>query len=80
VRISEGFLIFASAFAERKIRSGGKMIKKRGKKWVLLSKTSGRVLGTHPTKAATERQEAAINLSKARAAGHRIPKRPAKKR
>ena len=55
------------------------MIKKRGKKWVLLSKKSGRVLGTHPTKAGADRQEAAVNISKARAAGHRIPKRPAKK-
>ena len=51
------------------------MIKKRGKKWVLLSKESGRVLGTHPTKAGAEKQEAAINISKARAAGHRIPRK-----
>lgn len=56
------------------------MIEKRGKKWVLLSRKTGRVMGTHPTKAGAERQEAAVNLSKARAAGHRIPKRPAKKR
>ncbi|HLB95588.1 MAG TPA: hypothetical protein VJK26_01640 [Patescibacteria group bacterium] len=55
------------------------MIRKRGKKWVLLSKESGRVLGTHPTKKAAEQQERAITISKARAAGHRIPKRPAKK-
>ena len=51
------------------------MIKKRGKKWVLVSKKSGKVLGTHPTKTAAEKQEAAINISKARAAGHRIPKK-----
>lgn len=55
------------------------MIKKRGKKWVLVSKKTGRVLGTHPTKAGAERQEAAVNISKARAAGHRIPQKPAKK-
>ncbi|MGA2666830.1 MAG: hypothetical protein ABSE91_01910 [Patescibacteria group bacterium] len=55
------------------------MIQKRGKKWVLLSKKTGRVLGTHPTKAGAERQEAAVNISKARAAGHRIPRLPAKK-
>lgn len=55
-------------------------IKKRGKKWALVSKKSGRTLGRHPSKAAAKRQEAAINISKARAAGHRIPKRPAKKR
>ena len=51
------------------------MIKKRGKKWVLVSKKSGKVLGTHPTKTAAEKQEAAINISKARAAGHRIPRK-----
>lgn len=55
-------------------------IVKRGKKWALVSKKSGRTLGRHPSRAAAERQEAAINLSKARATGHRIPKRPAKKR
>ncbi|MFA6492687.1 MAG: hypothetical protein WCV58_00905 [Patescibacteria group bacterium] len=55
------------------------MIKKRGKKWVLLSKESSRVLGTHPTKKAAESQEAAISISKARVAGHRIPKKSAKK-
>lgn len=54
------------------------MIRKRGKKWVLLSKSSGRVLGTHPTRAAAVRQERAINLSQARAAGHHIPRKPAK--
>ena len=51
------------------------MIKKRGKKWVLLSKKSGRTLGRHPSKTAAKKQEAAINISKARAAGHRIPKK-----
>ncbi len=57
------------------------MIEKRGqRKWLLRSKRSGKVLGTHPSKTAAERQEAAINISKARAAGHRIPKKPAKRR
>jgi len=56
------------------------MIKKRGKKWILLSRKTGRVMGTHPTKAGAESQEAAVNISKARAAGHRIPRKPAKKR
>lgn len=51
------------------------MIKKRGRKWVLVSKKTGRVLGTHKTKAETVSQEAAINISKARRAGHRIPKK-----
>jgi len=55
------------------------MIEKKGtKKWVLRSKKTDRVLGTHKTKAGAKSQEAAINISKARAAGHRIPKRPAK--
>lgn len=53
------------------------MIKKRGKKWVLKSKKTGRILGTHPSKAKAESQEAAINISKARAAGHRIPRQKA---
>ncbi len=49
------------------------MIEKRGTKWVLLSQTTGRVLGTHPTKKAALRQERAIQISKVRAAGHFIP-------
>ena len=50
-------------------------IRKRGKKFVLLNRGSGRVLGTHPSKKAAAAQEAAINISKARKAGHRIPKK-----
>ncbi|MBI4039670.1 hypothetical protein HY388_02475 [Candidatus Daviesbacteria bacterium] len=52
------------------------MIKKRGKIWVLLSKTTGRVLGHHQSKASAQKQERAIQISKARAAGHRIPRLP----
>jgi hypothetical protein len=51
------------------------MIKKSGKKWKLVSKKTGRTLGTHTTKKAAASQEAAINISKARAAGHHIPKK-----
>jgi len=51
------------------------VIAKRGKKWVLKSKRSGRTLGKHRSKKAARKQEAAINISKARAAGHRIPRR-----
>jgi len=54
------------------------MIKKVGKKWVLYNHDGTRILGHHPTKASAERQERAINISKARAAGHRIPRKPAK--
>jgi len=51
------------------------MIKKVGKKWILCSHDGKKILGHHPTKASAKRQEAAVNISKARAAGHRIPKK-----
>jgi len=54
------------------------MIQKVGKHWVLFS-TSGKVLGTHRTKHEAVSQERAIQIAKARRAGHRIP-RPARKR
>ena len=49
------------------------MISREGNKWVLRSKRSGRVLGRHPSRAAAMKQEKAITIAKARAAGHRIP-------
>jgi len=52
------------------------MIEKRGKRYVLKSKDSGRTLGVHPSRRAAERQETAINMSKARAAGHKLPPPP----
>ncbi len=51
------------------------MIQKREVGWVLLSRTTGRVLGRHKTKASALRQERAIQISKARASGHFIPKK-----
>jgi len=51
------------------------MIKKVGKKWYLYTKDGKRILGRHTSKASAVRQEAAINISKARAAGHRIPRK-----
>jgi uncharacterized protein len=39
-------------------------IEQRGGKWVLLSKSTGKVLGTHPTKEAAEAQERAVQASK----------------
>ena len=48
-------------------------VRKRGTKHVLVS-GEGKVLGTHPSRAAAVRQETAINISKARKAGHRIPR------
>jgi hypothetical protein len=50
------------------------MIKKRGGKHVLVSH-KGKALGKHKTKAKAQAQETAIQISKARRAGHRIPKR-----
>lgn len=51
------------------------MIKKRGSKYVLVSKSTGKTLGTHSSRASAARQERAIQISKARKAGHHIPKR-----
>lgn len=48
-------------------------VRKRGKRYRLVS-GSGRVLGTHASRKKAEAQEAAINISKARKRGHRIPK------
>ena len=42
------------------------MIRKVGNKWVLYQKSGGKRLGTHSTKAGAERQERAIQASKAR--------------
>lgn len=47
-------------------------VRKKGDKYQLVS-SDGRVLGTHPTRSEAQKQEAAVNVSKARAAGHRIP-------
>ncbi len=40
------------------------MIKSRGGKFVLLSKTTGEVLGTHDTREDAVAQERAINIAK----------------
>ena len=42
------------------------MIRKRGKKFVVTDRTGKKVLGTHPSKAAAQKQLAAIEASKAR--------------
>jgi hypothetical protein len=42
------------------------VIKKQGSKYVLKTKDGKRTLGTHNTKAAAEKQEQAINISKAK--------------
>jgi hypothetical protein len=52
------------------------MIRKEHGKFVLRDQAGGRVLGRHATKVAAKRQETAVNLSKARASGHRVPPPP----
>lgn len=39
-------------------------IRKKGSKYQLVSKSTHKVLGTHPTKAAAQRQERAIQAAK----------------
>ena len=51
-------------------------IKSRGKgKGFDLVSSKGKVLGTHPTRAAAAKQEVAIRLSELRAKGRSIPKK-----
>lgn len=50
------------------------VVRRKGGKYRLVS-GSGRVLGTHPSKKKAKRQERAIQISKARKAGHKIPRR-----
>jgi len=45
------------------------MISKEGNKYILRSKKTGKVLGKHSTRAEAMKQETAINISKAKAAG-----------
>ena len=49
-------------------------VRKKGSRFQLISST-GKVLGTHSTRAGAEKQEKAIQISKARKAGKRIPKK-----
>lgn len=51
------------------------MIKKCGSKWCLYTKDGSRLLGKHPSQAAAKKQESAVNISKAKKAGHKIPKK-----
>lgn len=47
---------------------------KKGK-YRLYSKDGSKLLGTHSSLDSAKKQEAAINISKARKAGHHIPKK-----
>lgn len=52
------------------------MVKKiKPGKWCLYTSDGSRILGCHPTKKACLRQERAVQISKARAAGHHIPRK-----
>ena len=53
-------------------------IRKRGNKYILYD-SKGRKKGEHSTRKSAEKQETKINIEKARAKGHKIPK-PRKKR
>lgn len=50
------------------------VIRKKGKKHVLYDSSGKKVLGTHDTPEGAQAQERAINISKARKKGHKIPK------
>jgi len=52
-------------------------VKRSGSKFKLVSKT-GKTLGAHDSRAGAERQERAINISKARASGAKIPRKKGK--
>jgi len=52
-----------------------KMIKKVGDMWYLYDSEGRKVLGKHKSRKDAVKQEIAINMSKARAAGHNIPKK-----
>lgn len=45
------------------------MIRKKGKKYLLISKSTGKVLGRHSSRASAERQERAIQAAKHRRKG-----------
>jgi hypothetical protein len=51
------------------------IIKKEGKKYNLYTKDGKRLLGSHSSRHEAKQQEIAIDISKARAAGHNIPKK-----
>jgi hypothetical protein len=51
------------------------IIKKGPNNFVLMSKDGKKTLGHHSSAAAAKSQEAAINISKARKSGNKIPKK-----
>ena len=52
------------------------MIRKRKGKYVVVGDNTGKTLGKHATKEEAEAQITAINMSRARAAGHKLPPPP----
>lgn len=55
------------------------MIKKEGDKYILYSKSTGKRLGTHSSRAKAVAQEKRIQIEKARKAGHNIPQKGKKR-
>ena len=54
-------------------------VTRSGRPMYLLISRKGKILGSHRRLADAKAQEHAVNLSKARAAGHRIPYAPRKR-
>ncbi|MCR4301806.1 MAG: hypothetical protein NUV51_09365 [Sulfuricaulis sp.] len=50
------------------------VVRREGDQWILYSQDGSKKLGTHDSEESAKRQEHAINISKARKAGHRIPR------
>ena len=55
------------------------MIVKKHGRWLLLTRDGLRVIAVHATRRAAKAQEIAIQLAKARRAGHRIPRKRGKR-
>jgi hypothetical protein len=53
-------------------------IRQVGEKWALFSKKTGKKISEHATEEQAKAQETAINMAKARAAGHHLPAPPKK--
>jgi hypothetical protein len=51
------------------------VVVKRGEKYVLVSRSTGKTLGRHNSRESALKQEKAIQISKASKAGHKIPKK-----
>lgn len=66
-------LVAASVSLPAELQAHACVIKHEGDKWNLYDSEGKKLLGSHPSKEAAQKQESAINISKARKAGHNIP-------